>query len=377
MLANLPPMGWNSWNTFGHAINEKVVRDTADAIVDLGLKDVGYEYVVIDDCWSLRQRSAEGKLVADPEKFPSGMKALADYVHSKGLKFGMYSCAGTRTCAGYPGSFDYEFVDAKTFAEWGVDFLKYDFCYKPRLSAGPVLYNRMGMALKASGREILFSACNWGSDEVEKWIRSTGAHMYRSTGDVNDSFRSFKEIAMSQVDKLGYSGPGCYNDIDMLICGMHGKGNVANGGCTDTEYKVHFALWCLFQSPLMIGSDLSVCNQYNLDLMKNKELIAINQDPEARPPMLVNGDRERPIFFKHCANGEYVLAFFNFSDNVSNGDWGATCEFFDFGLTAASGYGLRLRDIFTGEDIGLQAEYMNVRLEPHDCKIYRGTLEKR
>ncbi|MBQ3177414.1 MAG: glycoside hydrolase family 27 protein, partial [Clostridia bacterium] len=144
MLATLPPMGWNSWNTFGGAINEKVVRDTADAIVDLGLKDVGYEYVVIDDCWSLRERNAEGKLVADPEKFPSGMKALADYVHSKGLKFGMYSCAGTRTCAGYPGSFDYEFVDAKTFADWGVDFLKYDFCYKPRLSAGPVLYNRMG-----------------------------------------------------------------------------------------------------------------------------------------------------------------------------------------------------------------------------------------
>ena len=377
MLATLPPMGWNSWNTFGGAINEKVVRDTADAIVDLGLKDVGYEYVVIDDCWSLRERNAEGKLVADPEKFPSGMKALADYVHSKGLKFGMYSCAGTRTCAGYPGSFDYEFVDAKTFADWGVDFLKYDFCYKPRLSAGPVLYNRMGMALKASGREILFSACNWGSDEVEKWIRSTGAHMYRSTGDVNDSFRSFKEIAMSQVDKLGYSAPGCYNDIDMLICGMHGKGNVANGGCTDTEYKVHFALWCLFQSPLMIGSDLSVCNQYNLDLMKNKELIAINQDPEARPPMMVNADRERPIFFKHCANGEYVLAFFNFTDNASNGEWGATCEFYDFGLTAASGYGLHLRDIFTGEDIGLKAEYMNVRLEPHDCKIFRGTLEKR
>ncbi len=377
MLATLPPMGWNSWNTFGEKINEQVIKDTADAIVSLGLKDVGYEYVVIDDCWALRERNAEGKMVADPAKFPSGMKALSDYVHAKGLKFGMYSCAGTRTCAGYPGSFDYEFIDAKTFADWGVDFLKYDFCYKPRLSAGPVLYNRMGMALKASGREILFSACNWGSDEVERWIRSTGAHMYRSTGDVNDSFRSFKEIAMSQVDKLGYSGPGCYNDIDMLICGMHGKGNVANGGCSDTEYKVHFALWCLFQSPLMIGSDLSVCNEYNLNLMKNKELISINQDPEARPPMLVNADRERPIFFKHLANGEYVLAFFNFTDNDSNGTWGATCEFYDFGLTATSGYGLHLRDIFTGEDLGLKAEYMNVAVPSHDCKIFRGTLEQR
>ena len=377
MLSTLPPMGWNSWNTFGADINEQVVRDTADAIVALGLKDAGYEYVVIDDCWALRERNAEGKMVADPAKFPSGMKALSDYVHSKGLKFGMYSCAGTRTCAGYPGSFDYEFIDAKTFAEWGVDYLKYDFCYKPKLANGPILYNRMGMALKESGREILFSACNWGSDEVEKWIRSTGAHMYRSTGDVNDSFRSFKEIAMSQVDKLGYSAPGCYNDIDMLICGMHGKGNVANGGCTDTEYKVHFALWCLFQSPLMIGSDLTKIDDVNLALMKNKELIAIDQDPEARPPMIVNSDRERPIFFKHCANGEYILAFFNFSDHDSDGQWGGTCEFYDFGLTATSGYGLHLRDIFTGEDLGLKAEYMNVYVPSHDCKIFRGRLEKR
>ena len=239
MLAQKPPMGWNSWNTFGPNINEKVVRDTADAFITKGLKDAGYEYVVIDDCWSLRDRGTDGRIVPDPEKFPSGMKALADYIHSKGLKFGMYSCAGTRTCAGYPGSFDYEFIDAKTFAEWGVDFLKYDFCYKPSLANGPILYNRMGMALKASGREILFSACNWGSDEVEKWIRSTGAHMYRSTGDINDTFDSFKNIAMSQVDKLTYSAPGCFNDIDMLICGMHGKGNVANGGCTDIEYRTH------------------------------------------------------------------------------------------------------------------------------------------
>ena len=377
MLATLPPMGWNSWNTFGPAINEKVVRDTADAIVEKGLKDVGYEYVVIDDCWSLRDRDANGRMVADPEKFPSGMKALADYVHSKGLKFGMYSCAGTRTCANYPGSFDYEFVDAKTFAEWGVDFLKYDFCYKPRLSAGPILYNRMSMALKASGREILFSACNWGSDEVEKWIRSTGAHMYRSTGDVNDSFHSFKEIAMSQVDKLGYSAPGCYNDIDMLICGMHGRGNVANGGCSDIEYRTHFALWCLFQSPLMIGSDLSTLDDVNLALYKNKELIAIDQDPEARPPFMVNEDRERPSFFKHLANNEIALAFFNFTDHDSDGGWGAACQFYDFGLPVASGYGLHMHDIFTGEDLGVKSEYMNVPLKAHDCKIFRCTLEAR
>ncbi len=365
-------MGWNSWNTFGGSINAQVVRDTADAIVEKGLKDAGYEYVVIDDCWALRKRNAEGRMVADPEKFPSGMKALAEYVHSKGLKFGMYSCAGTRTCAGYPGSFDYEFIDAKTFAEWDVDFLKYDFCYKPALSNGPILYNRMGMALKASGREILFSACNWGSDSVEKWIRSTGAHMYRSTGDINDSFRSFKDIAMSQVDKLAYSGPGCYNDIDMLICGMHGKGNVANGGCSDVEYRTHFALWCLFQSPLMIGGDLSKMDEFNMNLLKNKELIALDQDEEARPPMMVRGGN-RPVFFKHLAGNEYALAFFNFDDN----DGWSGVEFYDLGLTVASGYGFKFHEIINDENTGLVTENMDVVVPAHDCKIFRGTLELR
>ena len=172
------PMGWNSWNTFGNDINEDLIKETADAMVSTGLKDAGYEYVVIDDCWAEMQRDENGRLVASKEKFPSGMKALADYIHSKGLKFGMYSCAGTRTCAGYPSSFDYEFIDAQTFADFGVDFLKYDFCYKPVYANGPLLYHRMGLALKASGREILFSACNWGSDNVGQWIRSTGAVSY-------------------------------------------------------------------------------------------------------------------------------------------------------------------------------------------------------
>jgi len=371
MLAQLPPMGWNSWNTFGFDINEQVVRDTADAIVEKGLKDVGYEYVVIDDCWSLRERNAEGKLVADPEKFPSGMKALADYVHSKGLKFGIYSCAGTRTCADFPGSFDYEFVDARTFAEWDVDFLKYDYCNVPRTADGNSLYRRMGLALRASGREILFSACNWGSNEVEKWIRSTGAHMYRSTGDVNDSFPSFRGIAQSQIDKLAYSGACCYNDIDMLICGMHGKGNVANGGCTDMEYRTHFALWCLFQSPLMIGADLSKIDDVNLALLKNKELLAINQDPEARPPFLANNNPNAPVFFKLLSNNEFVLAYFNLGDGKSN----TRIELYDLGLTTNSGVGMKLRDIFTGADMGIVREHLHLRnVEAHDCRIFRGTL---
>ena len=256
MLAQRPPMGWNSWNTFGENISEELIMGIADAMVEKGLRDAGYEYIVIDDCWSLRERGEDGRLVADPKKFPHGMKYLADYIHSKGMKFGMYSCAGTLTCAGYPSSFDHEYLDAQTFADFGIDFLKYDFCYKPETSDGPLLYYRMGMALKATGREILFSACNWGSDNVWQWIRSTGAHMYRSTGDIVDRPNSFRDIAFSQIPMLSQSAPGCYNDTDMLICGMYNKGNVGFGGCNQEQYDMHFALWCMMASPLMIGCDI-------------------------------------------------------------------------------------------------------------------------
>ncbi|MBR5112974.1 MAG: glycoside hydrolase family 27 protein, partial [Clostridia bacterium] len=244
MLAKRPPMGFNTWNTFGEDINESVIKETADAMVEKGLLAAGYEYLVIDDCWSEKQRDPEtGKIIPDHIKFPNGMKAVSDYVHSKGLKFGMYSCAGTRTCADYPGSFDHEFLDAETFAEYGADFLKYDYCYRPAHHHGDMLYRKMGMALKACGREILFSACNWGCDDVYRWIRSTGAHMYRSTGDISDNFRSMKDICFSQIENLSFSAPGCWNDIDMLTVGMFGKGNVGSSGSSAVDYKTEFAVW--------------------------------------------------------------------------------------------------------------------------------------
>ena len=238
MLAKTPPMGFNTWNTFGENISDRMIRETADAMVEKGLRDAGYEYLVIDDCWSDKQRdAATGKIVPDRVKFPDGMRAVSDYVHGKGLKFGMYSCAGTRTCANYPGSFDHEFLDAETFAEYGADFLKYDFCNRPMNSNGPLLYKKISMALKACGREILLSACNWGCDNVHQWIRSVGAHMYRSTGDIVDNFVSYRDIFMSQIDNFPYSAPGCFNDIDMLTVGMYSRGNVGGDGrgCTDTE----------------------------------------------------------------------------------------------------------------------------------------------
>lgn len=223
MVKNTPAMGWNSWNTFAQEINEKLVLEAADALVENGLKDAGYEYIVIDDCWSLHERDKNGRLVADPEKFPHGMRYVADYIHKKGLKFGMYSCAGVVTCAGYPASYEHEFIDAATFAEWGVDFLKYDYCFHSTGTPGHLLYKRMGIALANCGRDILFSACSWGADDTRVWIKETGANSWRSTGDIFDCWASVKDIIQYQLKYMEYNGMGCFNDIDMLVVGMNGE----------------------------------------------------------------------------------------------------------------------------------------------------------
>ena len=368
MLSKTPPMGFNTWNTFGENINENIIKETADAMVEKGLLDAGYEYLVIDDCWSERERDPEsGKIVPDKIKFPNGMKAVSDYVHSKGLKFGMYSCAGTRTCADYPGSFDHEFLDAETFAEYGADFLKYDFCFKPDSANGPLLYRKMGMALRACGREILYSACNWGNDDVNTWIRSAGAHMYRSTGDINDSFVSMRDISTSQIDNLAYSAPGCFNDIDMLTIGMYGKGNVGSCGCNDTDYKTQFAIWCMFSAPLMLGGDIRTLNENMLELVKNKRLIRINQDEEARPAFVVSRQgKDRLVFAKLLSNNEVAILFVNLSDNDSKINF----FFENLGIPAASGYGLEMIDAFSGENLGVKKEFMRIEVEAHGCECF-------
>ena len=373
MIVRKPPMGWNSWNTFGENINAALIKETADAFVKNGLDKVGYEYLVIDDCWSERERDkVTDKIIPDRIKFPNGMKDVSDYVHSKGIKFGMYSCAGVRTCADYPGSYDHEFLDAETFAEYGADFLKYDFCYKPESCAGPVLYHRMGTALEHCGREILFSACNWGADNVHRWIRSTGANMYRSTGDINDSFGSFKDILLSQEKLFGFSAPGCFNDIDMLTVGMYGKGNVGNVGCDDTDYKTQFSLWCLFGVPLMLGCDIRNMNEQTLKLITNSELIAINQDEEARQPFRIYSGDERYVFARRLSGGEYALGFFNLGERRANTAFYPS----EVGVTANSGYEFELTDCFTGEvHKGIKNSYCQT-LDPHDCAVFRAKLVK-
>ena len=390
-LAQLPPMGWNSWNTFGWQINEKLIFEMADLMASQGYREAGYEYLVIDDCWSLRERGKDGRIVPDPEKFPHGMKAVADYVHSKGLKFGMYSCAGVRTCAGYPGSYDHEFVDAQTFADWGVDFLKYDFCNFPQSGNCKARYLTMSMALKATGREILFSACNWGMEEPGEWMRAIGAHMYRSTGDIMDNFVSFTDIVKSQLNKLCMSGNHCFNDMDMLTVGMEGKGNVGLGKvCSYEDFRLQFVLWCLCGVPLMMGADLRTLAPEYRALMLNPALLRINQDAECRPPYIVRrdsvcipnpDDAQAPwahpadtafVLLRHLTDSEFAL----FYANLSDADAEVHCEMADMGLPVTGGVALDMTDVFSGEHLGPQKDSFNPHIKAHDCRLFLCHLVK-
>ena len=394
-LGLTPPMGWNSWNTFTWEINDKLIREAADAMAS-ELKDAGYEYIVIDDCWSEKQRDSNGKLVPDHWKFPEGIKPVADYVHSKGLKFGMYSCAGTHTCGGHPGSFEHEFDDAETFAEWGVDYLKYDYCYKPDYIPGEILYKRMSTALRNCGRDIMFSACNWGNDNVYKWIRESGAHLFRSTGDIQDNWESIKRLALSQIGNECYGGNFCHNDIDMLVVGMHGGSNnewinsteqgvnvIADsgetmpklGGCTDEEYRTHFSLWAIMNSPLMIGCDIRRMTPATKEILTNKDVIAINQDIECRGPYCIKQWNNPDNVFslvKPLANGDYAVGMFNFGDRAGE----VSLQFWDIGLTTASGRGLSIYDCWKHEELGTFTERFCTTVEPHGCVVLRAKVVK-
>lgn len=394
-LGLTPPMGWNSWNTFTWEINDKLIREAADAMAS-ELKDAGYEYIVIDDCWSEKQRDSNGRLVPDRWKFPEGIKPVADYVHSKGLKFGMYSCAGTHTCGGHPGSFEHEFDDAETFAEWGVDYLKYDYCYKPDHIPGEILYKRMSTALRNCGRDIMFSACNWGNDDVYKWIRESGAHLFRSTGDIQDNWESIKRLALSQIGNECYGGNFCHNDIDMLVVGMHGGSNnewinsteqgvnvIADGGetmpklggCTDEEYRTHFSLWAIMNSPLMIGCDIRRMTPATKEILTNKDVIAINQDIECRGPYCIKQWNNPDNVFslvKPLSNGDYAIGMFNFGDRAGE----MSLQFWDIGLTTASGRGLSVYDCWKHEELGTFTERFCTTVEPHGCVVLRAKVVK-
>ena len=391
MKVTAPPLGFNTWNTFGEDISDELIRSTADRIIELGLLDAGYNYIVIDDCWSEKQRDQNGRLVPNREKFPNGIKAVADYVHSKGLKFGIYSCVGNRTCADYPGSFEHEFIDAETFAEWGVDYLKYDYCFKPMTEKGDLLYKRMALALANCGRDILFSACSWGSENSKMWIKETGADMWRSTGDVNDSWASIKALSQDQLRYQEYNGKGCFNDMDMLVVGMNGKGNVGVTGCTTEEYRLHFSLWALLNSPLMIGCDIRSMDEETKKILMNKEVLKINQDPKGCQPFFannyiwkVNENRKSatephfesypldvPMIAKYLDNGDVAVGIFNFMDDPAT-RWHMTLTCDSFGLPRNCHKTFEAVDVWTGEVVKAFNDTLMIdTIPPHACRMFR------
>jgi alpha-galactosidase len=306
-LALTPPMGWNSWNKFSCNINEKVVRGTADTIASNGMRDAGYVYVVIDDCWQIG-RDPQGALIADPAKFPSGMKALAEYIHSKGLKFGIYSDAGSKTCGGRPGSQGHEYQDARTFAEWGIDYLKYDWCWTGTRNAEEA-YSLMADALRSTGRDIVFSLCEWGKNQPWEWGPKIG-NLWRTTSDIRNGWAGRVKYAIGMVDIVdlneplyGHAGPGHWNDPDML--------QVGNGGMTDSEERAHFSLWAEMAAPLMAGNDIESMEARVREILLNKEVIAIDQDTSGVQGRRVRQQGDLEVWSKQLADGGRAVVLFN------------------------------------------------------------------
>ena len=307
-LARTPPMGWNSWNKFGCKVSESLIREMADTLVSSGMRDAGYQYLVIDDCWQV-SRDATGNIVPDAGNFPSGIKALADYVHSKGLKFGLYSDAGTGTCQNRPGGRGYEYQDARQYAAWGVDYLKYDWCNHTTQDSQSS-YALMSDALKKSGRPIVFSLCEWGSTKPWLWARDVG-NLWRSTGDIIDKWDGTEKwggLGAIQIIELqdglqSYAGPGHWNDPDML--------EVGNGGMTDTEYRAHFSMWCLFAAPLMSGNDIRTMSASTKEILMNRELIAVDQDALGVAGHKIRTSGTAEVWARPLADGSRAVALLN------------------------------------------------------------------
>ena len=306
-LAQTPPMGWNSWNKFACNVNEAVIRKTADAMASNGMKAAGYEYIVIDDCWH-GTRDANGFITEDRTRFPGGMKALGDYIHAKGLKFGIYSDAGTKTCGGRPGSQGHEYQDALQYARWGVDYLKYDWCSTGVRNAEEA-YATMADALRATERPILFSLCEWGNSRPWLWGAKIG-NMWRTTGDITDKWEGkhgYSWGVASIVDLneplWPFAAPGHWNDPDML--------EVGNGGLSDTEYRAHFSLWAMMAAPLIAGNDVAGMSAATRDILLNKDVIAVDQDSLGAQGHRVARDGKQEIWVKPMADGGRTLLLWN------------------------------------------------------------------
>jgi alpha-galactosidase len=355
-LALLPPMGWNSWNHFGVSISDREVREIAEALVSTGMRDRGYNYVIIDDGWQ-GVRDSSGILHSN-SRFPD-MKALGEFLHSRRLEFGIYSSPGPKTCAGFEGSWSHEQQDARTFAAWGVDYLKYDWC-----TAGLTwdirdmgeAYKKMAAALRSTGREIVFSVCQYGLFEPWKWASQAGGSLWRTTGDIGDAWASINSIGFNQDGLEAFAEPGRWNDPDML--------EIGNGGMTTEEYRTHMTLWAMLAAPLIAGCDPRKIAPESLALLTNPEVIAIDQDPLGKQGRRVDKQRDGEVWVKPLANGEFALALFNRGDTplAVNAIWKVHLGF------AGSP---QVRDLWNHKDEGPVHGGFAKRLEPHSCALYR------
>ena len=355
-LAKTPPMGWNSWNKFGCNVSEKLVKEMADAMVTSGMRDAGYVYLVIDDCWQV-SRDAQGNILADPQRFPSGMKALADYVHSKGLKFGLYSDAGTLTCQKCPGSRGYEFQDARQYAAWEVDYLKYDWCSTSTQNA-QASYSIMRDALLKAGRPIVFSICEWGTAKPWLWAKDVG-NLWRTTGDIQDCWdckRDWGGMGVVHILDLqdgleSHAGPGHWNDPDML--------EVGNGGMTTTEYRAHFSLWCLLSAPLMAGNDLRTMSSEIKEILTNREVIAVDQDPLGLQGRRVKREGDREVWSKQLADGGRAVVLFNRGPQAAQ----LSVSWTDLGYPQS--LSAQVRDLWAAKDLGKMSGKFTTEVPSH------------
>jgi alpha-galactosidase len=364
-LAATPPMGWNSWNKFACNVSEDLIRQTADAMVTSGMKDAGYQYVIIDDCWQV-SRDPNGNIVADPQRFPSGIKALADYVHSKGLKFGIYSDTGTKTCAGRPGSRGFEFQDARQYAAWGVDYLKFDWCSTTTQDARSS-YSLMHDALKASGRPIVFSICEWGTSKPWLWAGDVG-NLWRTTGDIKDRWAGKEKWSDGTCCSLGmldivdlqdglesFAGPGHWNDPDML--------EVGNGGMTIPEYRSHFSLWSILAAPLIAGNDLRDMKPEIQAILTNKEVIAVNQAPLGRQGQRVRKDTDSDVWAKQLQDGSRAVVLLNRGGNEKE----ISVSWQELGYP--SHLSAKVRDLWAGKDLGASSGKFSATVAHHSIAM--------
>ncbi len=351
-LAPTPPMGWNSWNKFGCNVSDKLIREMADAVVSSGMQAAGYQYVNIDDCWQV-SRDASGTIVADPARFPLGIKALADYVHGKGLKLGIYTDAGTGTCEKRPGSLNHEVQDAKTYASWGIDYVKIDWCNAEGLDP-EVQYAKLRDALANSGRPIVFSICNWGVKTPWRWGPATG-NLWRTTGDINDTYERMSLIGFGQNGLEKFAGPGHWNDPDML--------EVGNGGMKRDEYRTHMALWALLAAPLLAGNDLRNMSPETKELLLNSEVLAVDQDAKGVQGHRVWEEGPLEIWVKPLADGSHAVGLFNRSESATK----MTLDLNSVGAPASA----KLRDLLDHKDLGTVQNSYSAEVPEHGVVLLK------